>query len=389
MVLGPRHARCSGRIAAALLLSLALSPAPASALDTPAPRALVVESDTGSVLYAKADDDRFAPANFAKLMTAAVVFDALAAGEIREDDVYTVSEAAWRAGGAPARVTTMFAAPRSTVTVGDLLRGLVVHYANDAALVLAAGFPGGETAFVRRMNETAARLGMTDSRFVNPTGFAAPGATTSVRDLRRLIDYIRTTHPDRYALYALPEFTWNKIRQTNKTGFLRDTAGVEGLVLAYDADALFGAAVSAVRGGRRMLVLASGFRSSAERDKQVKALLDAAYADFSTVQLFPAGATVGSVRVFGGAAGRVDVTGAGPVAVTLPTRDRDGFRAAIAYEGPIPAPVRAGATVARIEITIDGRLYQTIPLVAARDVPVGGLSDRARDGLSELLFGWW
>lgn len=375
-------------VSAAVILTVCAA-IPARAVESAAPRAMIVESDTGSVLYAKGIDETFAPGNFTKLMTAAVVFDALAAGEIRDDTVYEISEHAWRTGGAPARVTTMFAAVHSQVAVADLLRGLVVDYANDAAIALAEGIAGGEDAFARRMNDTAERLGMRHSRFVNPTGYADPRAHTTLADIATLVDYLQSAHADRFPLYGQPDFEWNRIRQTNKTSFVKDTPGVDGMMLAYDEDARFGAVVSAVRDGKRVLVAGSGFKSGGDRDKEIHALLDAAYGEFTTVTLFPAGQAVGSVRVFGGTDLRVDVTGEGPIAVTLPNDQRDGFRARIAYEGPVKAPVAKGQRIARLEVRSGDRLYQSIPLVAAAAVPVGGLTDRARDGLAELLLGWW
>lgn len=374
-------------LAAAVMLAAACLPA--AAIETSAPRALIVESDTGTLLFAKGEDEPFAPGNFTKLVTAAVVFDALAAGEIRDETAFKVSEHAWRTGGAPARVTTMFAAVRSEIRVDDLLRGLAVHYANDAAIVLAEGIAGSEDAFARRMNDFVRKIGMTKSRFVNPTGYPDARARTTVSDLARLIDHVRRTHPDRWPLYGLAEFEWNKILQRNKTGFVHDVKGAEGLVLAYDEKDGFGAAVSQLRDGRRILVVASGFQRDRDRDSAVKSLLDAAFSEFSLVTLWHPAEAVGSVRVYGGAATRVSVEGAGPVAVTLPRGARDDFRVAIVYDGPVRAPVARGDAVAALEIREGDRVYQTVPLVASADVPVGTLQDRARDGLVELLFGWW
>ncbi|WP_181705466.1 D-alanyl-D-alanine carboxypeptidase family protein [Chthonobacter rhizosphaerae] len=365
------------------------SAAMAGAVESAAPRALVVEVDTGSVLYEKRADRTFAPANFAKLMTAAVVFDALAAGEITEETVYTVSEQAWRTGGAPARVTTMFAAVKSSVPVGALIRGLIVSYANDAALVLAEGLAGSPDAFTKRMNDLARRIGMSDSRFMNPTGYPDPEARTSLGDVVKLVTYLRTRHPGYSALYTLPEFEWNKIRQTNKTPFLRDLAGTEGLVVAYDEADGFGAVVLVRRDGRSMLVAASGYTSLTQRDADVRQLAESAFKDFARVTLFEADTVITTVRVFGGTVTRVPVMGQTPVQATLPVGDREAFRARVIYEGPVRAPVKQGDTVAALEIRVEDRVYQTVPLIAAADVPVGDLTDRARDGLGELLLGWW
>lgn len=380
--------RLAGRAGLVLIWLIAFASL-AAAIETSAPRALVIEADRGSVLFAKGADEGFAPANFTKLVTAAVVFDAIARGELREDTSFPVSEHAWRTGGAPARVTTMFAKVKSEVPVADLLRGLIVQYANDAAIALAEGMEGSEAAFAERMNAFAAEIGMTGSHFVNPTGYADKDARTTLDDLAVLVAYLRSRHPDLYALFALPEFEWNKITQLNKTSTIRDVPGVEGLMLAYDAEAGFGAAISSVRDGRRVLVLGSGFKTDSDRDRQVKALLDSAYTEFVEVTLFPPGVPISTVRVFGGSDARVSVTGDGPVRITLPRDGRDDFRARVVYDGPVPAPIDKGQTVAALEIRLEDRVVQRVPLVAAEPVPVGDLDERARDGLMELLFGWW
>jgi D-alanyl-D-alanine carboxypeptidase (penicillin-binding protein 5/6) len=381
--------RLSAAVAVAIAAVLIILAGPATAIESSARRVLVVEIDSGSLLSSKAVDETFAPANFTKLVTAAVVRAAIEAGEIRPDTVYAVSEHAWRTGGAPARVTTMFAAVRSEVPVDALLRGLVVHYANDAAIILAEGLAGSEAEFAIKMNAFAQSIGMKRSFFANPTGFADRRARTTLADLRLLVDTIRTRWPDLYALYAMPEFEWNRIMQRNKTRYLTEIAGAEGLVMAFDDSAGYSAAVSVRRGGRRMLVLASGFGGEKERDAGMKALVDAAYADFTRVTLFAPGVEIGSVRIFGGIVPRVPVTGDRAITVTLPKGERGAFRLAVVYQGPVPAPVLKGETVAALEVRNGDEVYQTVPLVAAADVPVGDLTQRARDGLLELLLGWW
>jgi D-alanyl-D-alanine carboxypeptidase (penicillin-binding protein 5/6) len=361
----------------------------AEALETAAPRVLVFEADTGSILLSREADTPFAPGNFTKLMTAAVVFDALAKGEITSGTIFPISEHAWRTGGAPARGTTMFAAVKSKVSVADLMLGLVVDYANDAAIALAEGIAGSEDDFSQRMNALASELGMTQSRFANPTGYVEARARITLGDLLKLVTYLQSKHKDRYPIYLTKEFDWNKIKQSNKTLLLRTVPGSDGLMMAYDKKDGFGAALSVLRGDRRIILLASGFKSGPEREKEMRALTEAAFTQFSTETLFPSGAEVATVRVFRGVKSRVSVSGAGPVAVTLPVGDRADFRAKVVYRGPLVAPISKGQEVAALEVRVQKRLYQTIPLVAREDVPMGDLPDRATDGLKELLFGWW
>lgn len=374
----------------AFLLSAAIS-GPASALESVAPRIALHDETTGSLLIARDEDQSFAPANFAKLVTAAVVFEALKTGEITDATLYPISEHAWRSGGAPARVTTMFAAVKSFVPVGDLLRGLVVDYANDAAIALAEGLAGSEETFTLRMNDYAARVGLKDSRFANPTGYPDPKARTTLADMLALAGHIRTAYPDRYALYSQPEFLWNKINQTNKTRLVKELPGVDGMMLAFDEAAGFGALIAAGRGDRRVTLAVSGYGSLADRDKDVKALIEGAFSEYGRFELYPPGAEIGKVKVFGGAVPEVAVvaSGGGPVNLTLPTGDRSKFRLAVVYDGPVPAPVSRGAPVARLEVRIDDRLYQSVPLMAAADVTRGELQQRALDGFAEMFAGWW
>lgn len=373
------------------LLFAALMPGPSVALESVAPRVALHDESTGSLLIAKDEDKSFAPANFAKLVTAAVVFEALNTGEVTDATLYPVSEHAWRTGGAPARVTTMFAAVKSFVPVGDLLRGLVVDYANDAAIALAEGLSGSEAAFTERMNAYAARIGLKNSRFANPTGYPDPSAKTTLADVLTLAAHIRTTYPDRYALYSQSEFLWNKINQTNKTRFVKELPGVDGMMLAFDEADGFGALLSASRGDRRVTVAASGYTSLADRDKDLKALIDGAFSEYGRFEIYPAGIEIGRVKVFGGNAPEVAVISAGgaPVTLTLPTGDRSKFRLAVVYDGPIPAPVTRGTPLARLEVRIDDRLYQSVPLDAAADVERGEIRERALDGFAEMFAGWW
>ncbi|MBS1182099.1 MAG: dacD [Proteobacteria bacterium] len=373
------------------LLLVALMTGPSAALESIAPRVALYDETTGSLLIAKDEGKAFAPANFTKLVTAAVVFEALKTGELTEATLYPISEHAWRTGGAPARVTTMFAAVKSFVPVGDLLRGLVIDYANDAAIALAEGLAGSEAAFTERMNAYAARIGLKNSRFANPTGYSDPQAKTTLADMLALAGHIRTTYPDRYALYGQPEFLWNKINQTNKTRLVKELPGVDGLMLAFDEAAGFGALLSAARGDRRVTVAASGYASLADRDKDVKALIEGAFSEYGRFELYPSGAEISQVKVFGGNVPDVAVTSTGgaPVNLTLPTGDRSRFRLAVVYDGPVPAPISRGAPIARLEVRIDDRLYQSVLLEAAADVERGEIRQRALDGFTEMFAGWW
>lgn len=374
-----------------LIFGVALTPRGAMALETAAPRVLVYDATTGTTLIARGADQRIAPANFAKLMTAAVVYDALVKGQVRGDTLYKVSEHAWRSGGAPARVTTMFAAVRSEVAVDDLLTGLAVDYANDAAIILAEGLAGSETAFAARMNALAGEIGLSDSHFANPTGYVDPTAHTTLYDLVRLAAYLAKTDPVRFGNYGLDAFEWNRIRQRNKTRQVHAIAGVDGLVLAFDADDGFAGMLSARRGARQVFAVVSGLKSDDDRDKELGGLVNGAFDGYARYEIYPAGAVVGRVRVFGGAAPDVPVIGSGgdPLVVTLPVVDRASLRLSVDYRGPVAAPVHIGDRVAELVVREEGRVLKSMPLDAAGNVGKGDLKTRAIDGFYELAVHWW
>lgn len=378
--------------AAGLLLFHVASTGGALAQDvlaTKAVTAILVDETSNTLLYAKAAHQPFEPGSLAKVMTAAVVFDALKAGEITPDTLYTVSEHAWRTGGAPSRGATMFAAVKSEIAVFDLLQGLIVHNANDAAIVLAEGLAGSEEAFAGRMNALAAKLGMTGTHFSNPAGFPAPDAKVTARDLSLLAAYILTQHKDQYGLFSQPEFTWNNIFQRAKNPFLGEVRGLDGLGAGQSEKDGFSGLVSVERDGRRVIAALSGLPTDKARLAALKDLVEGAWEAFSVNRLFDAGAPVAEARVFGGTAGEVPLVAAGNVDVLLPVGGTMSYRLRAVYDGPLIAPVEKGAAVGEIRVLgPDDTIVYRAPLLTGDAVSEGTLSQRAMNGVRQLLFGW-
>src|SRR5262245_62695606 len=183
---------------------------------TAAPYAILVDADTGSVLFEKAADQQTPPSSLAKLMTTEVVFNELKEGRLKLEDEFIISEDAWRRGGAASHTSSMFAPIHSRVRVQDLLMGVIVQSANDACIALAQGIAGNETAFAIKMNERARAIGLTSSNFTNSTGLPDPGLKSTARDLATLAQHLIKTYPEFYKYYSEREFTWNKIRQQNR-----------------------------------------------------------------------------------------------------------------------------------------------------------------------------
>jgi len=374
----------------ALLFVFALGAATADAqlFDTKAPHAIVVDYDTGTVLFEKAADEPFEPASMTKLMTVELTFDALQSGKINYDDTMNVSEHAWRTGGAPAGGSAMYAEIHSDVAVHDLLRGLIVQSGNDAAIVLAEGIAGSETAFADRMNDRAAALGMTRSHYKNSNGLHDPDQVVTARDLATLARHIIKTYPEYYGIFSEPEFTWNKIRQTNRNPLVTDNIGVDGLKTGYIKESGYGVTVSALRDGQRLVLVVAGLNSESDRESEAKRLLDWGFRSFNKVTAFDNDEVVAEASVYGGVAGSVPLKAKAAINILVPRDAKDTLKARVIYQGPLMAPVTEGEQVGTLKVWAGDRLIQETPLYTAASVERGSLHSRALDALGELLFGW-
>lgn len=379
-----------------LTLALVLPPmsdaraqaAPAALLETPALQAIVVDAQTGAVLFEKNADQPFPPASLAKLMTLELVFRGLESGLIAPTTAYPVSESAWRTGGAPSRTSTMFAELRSSVPVEALARGVAVQQANDASIILAEGMEGTEGAFVQAMNERAAELGLAASRFVNATGLPAEGQEVTARDMARLGRHLQLSYPAWYALFAEPEFTWNGIRQRNRNPLLGLNIGATGIATGFAEGAGYAILGAADADGRSTLVALGGLESEPVRSREAARILAWAKDSFDLRPLFAEGATVARALVYGGTQPDVALRTGEEIVAMVPREALQLVSGAVVYDGPLRAPVAAGEKVGRLEIRVAGSPSIVRDLYAAEDVPEGTFTARALGAVQELAFGW-
>lgn len=350
--------------------------------------AYMVEFGSGTRLFARNPDARFAPASLAKLMTLEYVFNEIAAERLSLDATFAVSENAWRTGGAPSRTSTMFAELNSRIRVEDLLRGIMIQAANDGCIVVAEGLSGSEAAFAEKLNARAAEIGLTDSRFVNSTGLPADGQHTTVRDMVRLATHLIDSYPDLYPIFAEEAFTWNGIFQRNRNPLLTLGIDADGLAIGFTDGEGFSLVGSVERDGRRVVAALGGLPSASVRSEEARRLLDWGIRGFNKSLIFEPGEIVGSVQLFGGEKSSLSVRSASPVHVLIPADNRERITARIVYDGPIAAPVVEGAPVGMLRIWIGETMTQETPLVSAETVGVGTLTQRATDAVVELLTGW-
>ncbi|SDH02630.1 D-alanyl-D-alanine carboxypeptidase (penicillin-binding protein 5/6) [Bosea robiniae] len=353
-----------------------------------APFAVLLDSDTGAVLYEKAADELMVPASMAKLATVLVAFQELSAGRLSLDSEIGISENAWRKGGAPSGGSAMFAIINSRIKLSDILQGIIVQSGNDASIALAEAIAGDEATFARIMTERVRGLGLTKSVFRNATGMPDPQQRVTARELALLADHIIKTYPELYKIFGQREFTWNKIRQQNRNPLLAMDIGADGLKTGNIDEAGFGLVGSAVQNGQRLIVVVNGLKTGRDRATEARKLLEWGFRAFERREIFAAGETVGEASVYGGAKGRVALRSKGAVSLLLPRGGTERLAARIVYRGPLAVPVQEGAEVARLVVTRGDIKTLDIPLYAAESVQAGTLQSRALDALFEATTGW-
>lgn len=380
------------RLAAGVLILLGAwilaVPVRAQNFQSQAPFAILLDSETGAVLYEKAADELMVPASMAKLATVLVAFQDIGASRLSLDSEIGISENAWRKGGAPSGGSAMFAVVNSRIKLSDILQGIIVQSGNDASIALAEAIAGDEATFGRIMTERARALGLTKSVFRNATGMADPQQRVTARELAQLADHIIKTYPELYKIFGQREFTWNKIRQQNRNPLLTMDIGADGLKTGNIDESGFGLVGSAVQNGQRLVVVVNGLKTARDRASEARKLLEWGFRAFERRQLFADGETVGEASVYGGEKGRVALRSKGAVSLLMPRGSAERLAARIVYRGPLTVPVQEGAEVARLVVTRGDIKTLDVPLYAAETVRAGTLQSRALDALFEATTGW-
>jgi D-alanyl-D-alanine carboxypeptidase (penicillin-binding protein 5/6) len=355
--------------------------------DGDAPTAILIEANSGSVLFEKNADELRAPSSMMKLMTAETVFHAIKQGEVKLTDEYRISENAWRKGGAPSGGSTMFAAIHSKISVDDLLHGAIIHSGNDACIALAEGIAGNERIFADMMTKRARELGLTQSTFANSNGLPDPGNKMTVRELAKLARYVVQTYPDLYKLFGEREFTWNKIRQQNRNPLLLSLEGADGLKTGFTKEGGYGMVGSAVQNGMRLIVVVNGLDDPDDRASEAKKMLEWGFRNFEARTLFAPQQLVGYAKVFGGESRSVKLASPEPIKVMVQKNGTDKLIARVIYSGPVRAPIEAGQPVGVVRVWRGTNVAMEAPVFAAEPVGKGSTMRRAIDGASELVIG--
>lgn len=356
---------------------------------TKAEYAFLMDAETQAVLFEKNADALMGPASMSKLMTLAILFRQLKDGKLSMTNEFTVSEYAWRKGGAPSGTSAMFAPLNTTVSVQDLLQGIVVQSGNDACIIVAEGIAGTEEAFAEMMNDYARRIGLTKSHFANSTGLPDPRHVMTARELGMLALHIYKEYPEYYQYFKQKEFKYRKHNFFNRNPLIYLNIGADGMKTGNTEDSGFGIVASAENQGRRLIAVLNGLGSANDRKEETVKLLNWGFNSFKPTALFEDGEIIGDALVWGGTKRYVQLKGNGPVKILLPIVMRDKkIRAEIVYQGPLKPPIKTGDRVAELVVTTENGVTNRAPLYAAEDIGKGGVISQGFDSLLILAFGW-
>ena len=345
-----------------------------------APIGLLIDVNSGRVLFERQSHRRFVPASLTKIMTSYVAFKLIDRGKLRLDQSFTMKPetfAKWHGVG-----STMFLGNMSQTTVADLLEGIVTVSANDGCVVLAEGVAGSVPAFTAMMNAEAKKLGLRNTHYNTPNGWMDEGQTwVSAADLAKLSMALITRHPALYKrFYGHHQATLGGITQANHNPLYGHTEGADGVKTGFTNEAGYGLVGTAVRDGRRLMMVVGGYDRPNDRAEQSRALLEWGFAAWTSQRLYRAGAHLGEAAVQGGGARSVGLVAPHDLALTLPAGASGKPSLAIRYKGPVRAPIAKGQPIATLVVRVAGQPDEALPLVAADEVAKGGVLARLRDG---------
>lgn len=345
-----------------------------------APNYYILDLGSGQVLAQQNADVPLPPASMSKLMTLAMLFDALAQGRVQMDTTWSVSQRAHAMGG-----SRMFLETRDRPTTEDLIRGIAVLSGNDASVVVAEGLGGTEDAFAAMAQTRAQQIGMTQTTIANASGWPDPRHRMSMHDLGVLAQYLIEEHPTLYPYLGEREFSWNNITQPNRVPLLAAGVGLDGGKTGHTEEAGYALVASARQGDRRIVFVFSGLNSMQERVEETERIISWAFRQFVERRVLGQGQAIANAEVWMGEARSVPLVAARDISVLVPALAQGDLVARVEYDGPLTAPIAAGAEVARLVVTVPG-LEQpyTMPLVAGAAVAEGGILSRMRSAAAVL-----
>ena len=342
---------------------------------------VLMDYATGQILVDSNGDTRVEPASITKVMTSYVVSAELAAGKVHMEDEVTISENAWRSGGAGTEGSTSFLALNSKVPLKDLFYGMVIQSGNDAAIALAEHIAGSEQTFAELMNQYAAKLGMTGTHFVNASGLPNPEHYSTAHDIALLSRALIRDYPEEYKVYAIKDFEWNGIKQHNRNALLWRDSTVDGIKTGHTKEAGYCLTTSAKRGDQRLIAVVMGTPSEKQRADDNQALLNYGFRFFETHKLYEANKALAQPELWKGTATTLALGVGDDVVVSMPRGRYKDLKASMDLPNRLIAPYAKGQQVGTLRVTLDGKPIAERPLIALADAPAAGFWGRMSDGI--------
>lgn len=369
-----------------LLLVVTVAPAQAATI-IPAPpqiaaRAyLVMDADTGKVIMADREHERFPPASLTKMMTSYILEAELSKGNVSKSDLVPVSVKAWRAPG-----SRMFIKEGTQVLLSDLMKGIIIQSGNDASVAVAEYIAGSEAAFADLMNQHASRLGMENSQFMNATGLPAEDHFSSAYDMALLARSIINDYPEHYGVYSEKYFTYNKIRQPNRNKLLWRDNSVDGLKTGHTDAAGYCLVASAKRDGMRLITVVMGTNSEEARAQESQKLLAYAFRYFRTHKLYEANQVLETAKVWAGESDQLNVGLTEALAITIPRGQNEQLQAVLDLDKVIKAPVSKGQRFGSVKVMLNNEVVAEAPVVALESINEAGLLQRIWDAIALFFY---
>jgi D-alanyl-D-alanine carboxypeptidase (penicillin-binding protein 5/6) len=360
-----------------LLCLIVLFPGIAQARLIPDPPALnatswlLMDARTGHIITENNIDQRVPPASLSKMMTSYIASQQISLGNITLQDQVLVSENAWRKGGSKTYIEV-----GQRVSVEDLLRGVIIQSGNDASIALAEHIAGSEDAFASLMNQQAERLGMRETHYDNATGWPSPGQYTTARDLAKLARALIYDYPEHYRKYSDKEFVYNGIRQSNRNRLLWLDSSVDGIKTGHTEEAGYCLVSSAMRDDTRLVAVVMGTPSDKVRSAESLKLLTYGFRFFETVRTHTQGQELSQTKLWYGEADQLRLGTAQEIWLTVPKGATADIQMKLSFPERLTAPFKAGETLGKLQLSLDGEIIHEAPLVSLDNAPEGSIFRR-------------
>ena len=333
--------------------------------------AILMDYNSGEILFENDPDAQIYPASMTKIMTSIIAFDLLKNNKISLDDMFVVSENAWRLS--QSGYSSMFIMINDQVSVEDLLKGIIVASGNDACVALAEGIAGSEENFAEMMNEKAEEIGMVSSNFTNSSGINDPDNISTVRDIAIMSKYLIQNYPAYYELFKEKTFTWDRtggdpIKQGNRNPLLYKNVGVDGVKTGYLAVEKYSLASSMKKKDRRLIAVASGFPTKNLRSSESLKLLNWGFRNTNTFEISKKDISKFELDTWLGKKNKIQAVTKEDYYLTINKKDIRNLKVILKYEGPIVAPVQKGEKIAELIVFNKDEKIKTLPLFAHEDL---------------------